>query len=145
MNVTFDGVTIAVSAAPAYGGDPRRANPEQLLVAALSACQALTYLSLCAKKRIAVVDYEDDADGSLDVGDGKMRMTHIVLRPHVTLESAANEAEARELIERAHRHCFIGNSVSAAVEIVPSFRVADAPAVAAISEDAGPGAERTRS
>ena len=39
---------------------PRRpfaANPEQLFVAALSACQALTYLVLAAKNQIAVVDY----------------------------------------------------------------------------------------
>jgi organic hydroperoxide reductase OsmC/OhrA len=130
MNVTFEGVTIPVSAAPAYGGDPRRANPEQLFVAALSACQALTYLSLCAKRRIGVVDYTDDADGRLEAAEGKMRMTHVVLRPRVTLESQANEAEARELIERAHHFCFIANSVSAVVAIVPTFTVADAPAPA---------------
>jgi organic hydroperoxide reductase OsmC/OhrA len=43
LAVSVDGVTLPMSSAPGYGGDPSRVNPEQLFVAALSACQALTY------------------------------------------------------------------------------------------------------
>jgi len=57
LNVSVDAITLPMSSAPSYRGDPLRANPEQLFVAALSACQALTYLVLAAKNQIAVVDY----------------------------------------------------------------------------------------
>ena len=42
LEVSVTEVSLPVSAAPAYHGDPARANPEQLFVAAISACQALT-------------------------------------------------------------------------------------------------------
>jgi organic hydroperoxide reductase OsmC/OhrA len=44
LAVAIDGITLPVSSAPGSGGDPSRVNPEQLFVAALSACQALTCL-----------------------------------------------------------------------------------------------------
>lgn len=50
LDVTFGALPgIPMSAAPGYKGDPARLNPEQLLVASLSACQALTYLFLAAR------------------------------------------------------------------------------------------------
>ena len=54
-----------MSAAPAYKGDGSRANPELLLVSALSSCQALTYLFLAARAGVAVTAYTDDAEGHL--------------------------------------------------------------------------------
>ena len=43
--------TILGSADPAFRGDPARWNPEELLVASLSQCHMLTFLSLCARRR----------------------------------------------------------------------------------------------
>ena len=37
LNVSMDAITLPMSSAPGYRGDPSRANPEQLFVAALSA------------------------------------------------------------------------------------------------------------
>ena len=42
------------SADPAYLGDAGRHNPEDLLVAALSACHMLWYLHLCAAGKVVV-------------------------------------------------------------------------------------------
>jgi organic hydroperoxide reductase OsmC/OhrA len=128
LDISFEAERLAMSAAPSYRGNPLRVNPEQLLVASVSACQALTYLSLCARKQVAVAGYADDAYGTLEVVDGKMRMSRITLRPWIILESSANEIEARELVNRAHRHCFIANSVSARVEIFPSLQFTQAAA-----------------
>jgi len=121
LDLTFDAAMVPMSSAPAFRGDPLRVNPEQLFVGALSACQALTFLVLCARKGIAVNGYADDAEGTLAVENGKMRMTHVTLRPHITLQCGANELEVRELIERAHVQCFIASSVCSNVEIVPRF------------------------
>jgi organic hydroperoxide reductase OsmC/OhrA len=124
LDMSFEAATLPMSSAPSYRGNSSRVNPEQLFVAALSACQALTYLFLAAKNGIAVVDYADDAEGYLGTSDRKLRMVRVVLRPRITLESGADEARALALVETAHRSCFIGNSVSTPVEIVPVFACA---------------------
>jgi len=128
LSVSVDGLTLEMSSAPGFRGDPSRANPEQLFVASLSACQALTYLFLAAKNRIPVIGYTDEADGQLGLVDGTMRMSHVSLRPRITLEAGADAARARELVAKAHGHCFIANSVTTPIDIAPTFAFAEAAA-----------------
>ena len=60
--VTFkDSAPQVFSASPTYLGDPSKADPEDLLVAALSSCHMLSFLAICARKRITVEAYDDDA------------------------------------------------------------------------------------
>jgi organic hydroperoxide reductase OsmC/OhrA len=126
LSVSFDAITLPMSAAPGYRGDASRANPEQLLVASLSACQALTYLYHAAKDGIAVVGYADDAEGHLALVEGRIRMARVTLRPRITLQAGADAEKARQLVEKAHDDCFIANSVSTRVEIEPSFESTEA-------------------
>ena len=124
LDVTIDDTTVPMSSAPAFGGNPLRVNPEQLYVASLSACQALTFLFLAARDHLLVTGYSDDAVGELAMVDGKLRMAVVKLRPQITLDPEADVAKARLLVEKAHRQCFIGNSVSAKVEIEPDITFA---------------------
>jgi len=128
LNVSIGTTHLPMSSAPGYRGDPSRVNPEQLLVASLSACQALTYLFFAATNRVGVAGYADDAEGRLALVEGKIRVSRVTLRPRITLESGVDEAQARELVYRAHDQCFIANSVLTTVEIEPSFAFAEAPA-----------------
>jgi organic hydroperoxide reductase OsmC/OhrA len=129
LSVSVDAIALPMSSAPSYRGDPARANPEQLFVASLSACQALTYLFLAAKNGIAVVAYADDAEGQLGLVDGHMRMSRVTLRPRITLEAGTNEARARDLVAKAHDNCFIANSVSTPVEVLSTIAFADPAAL----------------
>ena len=61
---------IAGSSDPAFRGDKSRYNPEELLVAALSACHLLSYLHMCADAHVVVTQYVDKADGVLAMTDG---------------------------------------------------------------------------
>jgi organic hydroperoxide reductase OsmC/OhrA len=128
--VSMGDQSLPMSSAPGYRGDPSRANPEQSFVASISACQALTYLFLAARHGVAVVGYADEADGSLGVVNGKLRMSRVTLRPRITLAAGADEARARELVAKAHAGCFIANSVSVTVEIVPAFERVESPIAA---------------
>jgi organic hydroperoxide reductase OsmC/OhrA len=102
--VSIDGVTLPMSSAPGFGGDALRVNPEQLYVASLSACQALTYLFLAAGAHVPITGYSDDAIGELAMVDGVFRMATVTLRPQIGLEAAAHVKQARALVEKAHRH-----------------------------------------
>jgi organic hydroperoxide reductase OsmC/OhrA len=128
--VSVDGLTLPMSAAPGYRGDPSRANPEQLFVASVSACQALTYLFLAAKNGIRVAGYTDEAEGRLGIVDGRMRMARVTLRPRVVLETGSDEAKARDLVAEAHRTCIIGNSVSTPIDIAPQLSFSGDPVAA---------------
>lgn len=130
LDVSFGAITLPMSAAKGYNGDAGRANPEQLFVASLSACQALTYLYLAARNGIAVVRYADDAEGHLALVDGKLRMADVKLRPAITIEGGANIEKARQIVEKAHRECFIASSVSTRVEIEPRFEFAKSSSAA---------------
>lgn len=112
---------LAGSSDPAFRGDAARWNPEDLLLASLSACHMLWYLHLCARERITVLAYHDDAVGTMleDPGGGG-RFTRAVLRPVATLAAGADAALARHLHEEAHRLCFIANSVNFPVAIEPT-------------------------
>lgn len=75
---------VLASSDPAFRGDPARYNPEELLVASLSACHMLSYLHVCAVNGVVVVDYADDAFGLMEeTADGGGFFTEVTLRPAV--------------------------------------------------------------
>ncbi|NVO16087.1 MAG: OsmC family protein [Rhodoplanes sp.] len=113
---------IAGSSDPAFRGDAARWNPEDLLVASLSACHKLWYLHLCAEAGIVVTAYDDDAEGSMveDSSRGGF-FTGVRLRPLVTITATSDAARARALHEEAHRLCFIANSVNFPVTCEPTI------------------------
>jgi organic hydroperoxide reductase OsmC/OhrA len=113
--------TIAASSDPAFRGDPARYNPEELLVASVSACHMLWYLHLCAAAGIVVTDYRDDPVGMMaETSDGSGRFLRILLRPTVTLAVGADMTRAAALHTEAHRLCFIANSVNFPIGCEPT-------------------------
>jgi organic hydroperoxide reductase OsmC/OhrA len=103
---------LAGSADPTFLGDPKLHNPEDLLLASLAACHMLSYLALCAREKIAVTSYRDEAIGTMAIKDRKMRFVAVRLRPHVIIADPAKLERARALHADAHAECFIANSVN---------------------------------
>jgi organic hydroperoxide reductase OsmC/OhrA len=97
----------------AFRGEAEKWNPEDLFVAAISSCHMLSYLALCAREKISVLSYEDEATGVMkEDGKGGGRFEQVTLHPVVTIANADHLDRARELHERAHQLCFIASSVS---------------------------------
>lgn len=112
--------TIPGSSDPAFRGDPGRWNPEELLVAALSACHKLWYLHLCADAGIVVTAYLDRAEGvMLEERDGSGRFTRVVLRPEVTLAPGSDPARAEAIHADVHAKCCLASSVNFPVACEP--------------------------
>ena len=82
-------------------------------MAALSSCHLLTYLALCARARIIVTSYRDNATGTMqETPDGGGHFTEVVLHPEVVVAEASMLPKARELHTAAQKYCFIANSVN---------------------------------
>lgn len=118
------------SSDPHFRGDASRWNPEELLVAALSACHMLSYLHLCATHGVVVTEYEDSAEGTMELNEtGGGRFTSVRLRPRVTI-AEGDATLARTLHGVAHEHCFIASSMNFPVHHEPTI-VNAAPAASA--------------
>lgn len=120
----FKGGAIVVpsSSAPEFKGDPERVDPEEAFVASLSGCHMLTFLAICAKKRLTPDSYDDDASGSLiRRSDGKLWLGEVILRPRVRFATgmAPDAAQLAEIHHQAHEDCFIANSVKTEIRIEP--------------------------
>jgi organic hydroperoxide reductase OsmC/OhrA len=114
---------VAGSSDKNFLGDPARYNPEELLVASLSACHMLWFLHLCAVAGIVVTDYRDAATGRMgEHADGAGEFTAVTLHPEVVITDAGRIAEATELHAKAHQLCFIARSVNFPVEHKPVFK-----------------------
>jgi organic hydroperoxide reductase OsmC/OhrA len=122
---TFEGGQVLdVSAAADYGGNPAFADPEQLLLAALSSCHMLTFLAVAANRGFVVEAYDDDASCVLGKDEAGLTMVaSATLRP--TIRFSADKVPTPEVFnalhERAHRACFIANSVRTAVTITATL------------------------
>ncbi|MBN4071419.1 OsmC family protein [Crocinitomix catalasitica] len=95
-----------------FRGDGSKHNPEDMMVAALSACHMLWYLHLCADAGVVVTEYVDSATGVLEVRESDGGFTEVVLHPFVTVKEPSMKDKAKELHAMAHQKCFIAASVN---------------------------------
>jgi organic hydroperoxide reductase OsmC/OhrA len=112
-------VSIPVSSAPEYAGDPTRWNPEDLLGSALATCHMLTFLALCAKAKVEIRGYEDHAEAVLDTVDKVTRITKVILHPVIRVSRGTSMAKVVDLFEKAHKYCFVANSVTCEAVMEP--------------------------
>ena len=120
----YGGPKIEVSSAPDFLRNPQFQSPEELLVAAVSSCFLLTFLSIAAKRKFIVDSYQDNATCILGNIDGnKKAVTHINLRPVIAFvkESKPDEITMKQLFKTAHDNCFIANSLTATITVTPEY------------------------
>ncbi|MDG1376354.1 MAG: OsmC family protein [Yoonia sp.] len=111
---------VQVDAAPDWGGKAENTNPEQALASALSSCHMMTFLALSAKVGWPVASYHDYAEAHLGKNaKGQMSVTRIDLHPVVRFDTGfdVEPAELEQMQDRAHRYCFIANTLADSVEI----------------------------
>ncbi|MBS1766517.1 MAG: OsmC family protein [Acidobacteria bacterium] len=112
-------VSLPLSSAAEYAGSAERWNPEDLLGAALANCHMLTFLALAAKTRTQVLGYEDRAESVLDTLEKVTWISEIRLRPTIKVAKGTDAAKVRELFEKAHKYCFVANSIKSKVTMDP--------------------------
>lgn len=104
---------ISGSSDPHFRGDAARYNPEEMLVASLSACHMLWYLHLCAEAGVVVTDYKDQATGRMiETENGGGRFVEVTLQPRVIISIESDITSANALHHKAHDLCFIANSMN---------------------------------
>lgn len=99
---------------PVPYSDESAADPEELLIAALSNCHMLWFLAIAAKRGFRVDSYEDNVVGTMAKNEhGKLFLAQVTLNPITTFsgENIPTQEELESLHHKAHEECFIANSV----------------------------------
>ncbi len=121
--INFDGgITLQASASPHVVGKwavEAAADPEELLVAALSNCHMLSFLHQARLAGYVATAYQDHAEGVMaEIAPGRHAVTHVTLHPQITWQGPApDEAALAALHHAAHELCFIANSVRTSVTV----------------------------
>ena len=117
-SLSFDGGAVVPGSASPHVvapplSDPAGVDPEEALVASVSACHMLWFLHLARDSGLDVAAYRDQARGTMARDErGRMAMTRIVLRPEIEFAGEAPAAEGLERLHHdAHERCFIANSL----------------------------------
>lgn len=107
-----------------FRGDKTKHTPEDLLVASIAGCHMLWYLHLCSQAGVVVIDYIDNAKGTMIVtDDGGGRFTEVTLYPEVIVTDTLMEEKANELHIRANQLCFIANSCNFPIYHKPTCKI----------------------
>lgn len=118
-----EGVTVPASASPHVVRAPlsvaAAVDPEEALVAAVSSCHMLFFLSDASRAGYVVESYDDAAEGIMEKNAaGKVAITKVTLRPRVIFSGALPSAETfADLHHHAHEQCYIANSITAPVTV----------------------------
>ncbi|HET6349918.1 MAG TPA: OsmC family protein, partial [Candidatus Krumholzibacteria bacterium] len=97
-------------------------DPEEALVASLSACHMLTFLYLAARKNFIVETYRDEAAGTMGKNaEGKLAMLQITLHPdiHFVGDTLPTADDLAALHHAAHEECYVANTMKSEVRVEP--------------------------
>jgi peroxiredoxin-like protein len=113
---------IQVATPPEFKGHEGIWSPEDLFVASANICLMTTFLAVMERAGLVFTSYESQAEGKLELVDGKFQFTALTLKPTITLATGTDVAKAKELIEKAEANCLISNSMKAKVSLEPTIR-----------------------
>lgn len=94
-------------------------DPEQMLVASISACHMLSFLHVARLAGFVATRYRDAAEGLMEKNaEGRIAVTRVALRPTIDWQGATPDAaQLDHLHHAAHEACFIANSVKTEIVV----------------------------
>jgi len=112
---------IRFSSPPEFNGETGVWTPEDLFVAAVETCHMMTFVSFAARRHLQLISYQSHTNGVLEFVDGEYRFTRIVIFPTITVPKSMDEQEVKVVVQDAHKHCLVVNSIASIVEVNPTI------------------------
>ncbi len=94
-------------------------SPEQLLLAAVETCFALTLKVVARASRLEYLSLELSTQGTVDRKEGVTRFTSIILRPRLTIQAGESREKALRVLRRSEETCLVSASLSTPVQLEP--------------------------
>ena len=103
---------------------PGRWNPEDTLGASIAQCQTLTFLALAGKVRSDVRAIRTEVTLELETVDKVTRVSRITLEATITVAAGSDPEKTAAMYEKAHKYCYIANSLNSEIVLRPTVVVA---------------------
>jgi len=114
---------LETSSPPEFKGEAGFWTPEDLFLASVNLCTLLTFVAFAQNKRLELASYESRVEGLIESAEGKYRYTEVTLHPRLEVRSSEDLERARAILDDAHKACFISNSITSTVKVIPDIRV----------------------
>ena len=114
--------TMIIDEPPSLGGDDAGPNPAELLLVALGTCQEIMYAAFAAVEGVPLTEVKVKARGVIDL-HGMFGLDEAVpagfqkIRFETQLNSPADEATLKKLVETVERHCPILDTLVRAIDV----------------------------
>jgi len=106
------------------GGDDQGANPVELVLSALGACQSIVARIYANKLKIDLRNFWVELEGDLDIdgflGKSDVRPGFLTIRYTFHIETSAPEEKVEEFKKIIEAHCPVGDTIANTVNLVCS-------------------------
>lgn len=117
--ILFDGKpTLPASSPPVFGGEADRYSPQELFVAAVTACFLTTFTSYAKRMKVIANSVRIEGRGIVqrDAASG-WRFTDIFVTMHVGVPDAVSKSSAQRVAELTEKFCMVSRSVKCPVHL----------------------------
>ena len=129
VRLTSDGKSPLEAATPPEfrGGTPGLWSPEDLLVASVASCYALTLDALAQRREVPLAEVEIEGVGHVTKrAEGRLGFVVIELRVQLSV-AAGLEQGAEQVAHDAHRACLVGHALEIPIELELEVRTKEQP------------------
>ena len=113
-----NGVCIEVATPPEFPkGMAGIWSPEHLFVAAVSGCLMTTFLSIAENSSLEFASFSCQAKGTLDMAEGTLMMSKILLKPTVVINDESYRDKAIRVLKKAENACLISHSITSEIRM----------------------------
>lgn len=107
-----------------FGGPGDQWSPEDLLVASVADCFALSFRAIAGMSKFTWTDLQCEVTGTLDKVERDIQFTALNIKATLTIPNDSDESRAQRLLEKAENTCFITNSLKADPHLETEIRKA---------------------
>jgi len=120
---SFGKPDIEIATPPEFKGHPGIWTPEDLFVASVNSCIMTTFLYYAEKNGIESLDYKSQAEGVLELKEGRLIFIEIKVKPLIFVKRDLDIQKTKEMIELAEKNCLISNSIKCEVKVLPEIKI----------------------
>jgi len=111
-----NGICIEVATPPEFPkGIAGIWTPEHLFVAAASSCLMTTFLAIAENSTLEFASFSCEAKGTLEMVDGKLMISEILLKPTVVIHDEIYKDKAMRIVKKAEDACLIAHSMKSKI------------------------------
>ncbi|MBK7669648.1 MAG: OsmC family protein [Sphingobacteriaceae bacterium] len=100
-------------------------SPEHLFVAAVNSCLMTTFLSIAENSKLDYVSFESNANGKLEIVDGKYMMSEVTLEPVLIIKDIQQKEKAERVLQKSESNCLISNSIKSKINFKPTVLISE--------------------